>query len=125
MLDPSRDSRPTVSRRARRSQGRQLEATEVFELPLDGLFGDLAAGVGSISLPEEFTHVPGATQLSVVRGWRRGLENARERALVILYRETVGATSLPLPEKLIRFRAICAQHGEDCPTDIARLLQQY
>jgi hypothetical protein len=67
----------------------------------------------------------GAMQLAIVRDWRRGLESARARALVLFYRETIGKSTLSLPERLAKFREICEQHGEECPPDIARLLQQY
>jgi hypothetical protein len=94
-------------------------------LPVDGLFSDFNAGAGSIHLPDEFTRISATRQLAIVRDWSRGLEVARERALVLLYRETVGNVSLSLPDKLARFRQICEEHGEECPSGMARLLQQY
>ena len=68
---------------------------------------------------------PGPVQLSIIRDWKKGLERARHRALVVFYRETVGKSMLPLPAKLEKFRDICTQNGEECPPDMARLLQQY
>ena len=123
-MDSSPISRQS-SRRVTRSRRREVELSQAFQLPVDGLFSDLAAGVGSVCLPDEFTRVPGLLQLSIVRDWRKGLEGARHHALVLLYRETVGKSTLPLPEKLARFRDLCAQYGEECPSDMARLLQQY
>ena len=76
-------------------------------------------------LPDEFTRMSATLQLSIVRDWLQGLQLARERALVLLYRETVGDSPLPLPEKLAKFQEICQEHGEDCPAGMARLLQQY
>jgi len=96
-----------------------------FQLPIDGLFADLSVGTGSVGLPEEFTCASGALQLSIVRDWKQGLDAARDRALVLLFQETVGSSVLPLPARLAKFREICVHHGEDCPPDMARLLQQY
>jgi len=101
------------------------ELSEALQLPVDGLFSDFSAGAGSVHLPDEFVQLSGSLQLSIVRDWLRGFEAARERALVSLFRETVGNSRLPLPEKLERFREICGQHGESCPSGMARLLQQY
>jgi hypothetical protein len=114
-------SRPSTIRPRRRHP----DLSEALQLPVDGLFSDLSAGVGSVCLPDEFMRVPGAAQLSIVRDWSKGLEGARLHAFVNFYRETVGKSALPLPQKLARFREICAQHGEECPPDMARLLQQF
>ncbi|MBA3834085.1 MAG: hypothetical protein H0X34_19780 [Chthoniobacterales bacterium] len=94
-------------------------------MPVDGLFADLSCGIGSVCLPDTFTQLSGALQLAIVRDWRRGVDAARNRALVLLYRETVGLTALSLPAKLARFHELCAEYGEDRPPDMARLLQHY
>jgi hypothetical protein len=124
-VDRSSFRNQSSSRRPTRSGARSHDLTDAFQLPVDGLFSDLSAGAGSVHLPDEFTHMSATIQLSIVRDWSRGLEAARERALVLLYRETVGKASLPLPEKLTRFRQICEEHGEEYPAGMARLLQQY
>jgi hypothetical protein len=124
-LDPSPTSRQNPPPRITKSRRRRIDASRAFHLPIDGLFSDLSAGVGSVCLPDEFVRAPGLVQLSIVRDWKRGLEGARHQALVMLYRETVGNSMLPLPVKLEKFRHICARNGEECPPDMARLLQQY
>jgi hypothetical protein len=121
---PSFRSQSSSPRRTT-SGARTHDLNDAFQLPIDGLFSDFGARAGSVHLPDEFTHLSAAIQLSIVRDWLRGLESARERALVLLYRETVGKASLTLPEKLAKFREICEEHGEDCPPGMARLLQQY
>jgi hypothetical protein len=124
-LDPSPTSRQNPTPRLTKSRRRQTDASQAFQLPMDGLFSDLCAGVGSVCLPDEFVGAAGLVQLSIIRDWKRGLEGARHQALVTLYRETVGRSMLSLPVKLEKFRDICVQNGEDCPSDMARLLQQY
>lgn len=124
-MDSSPRSPQSSLRRAAKSRRHASGAAQAFQLPVDGLFSDLSAGIGSVCLPDEFMRVSGLVQLSIVRDWRKGLDGVRNHALVLLYRETVGRSTLPLPQKLARFREICAQHGEECPPDMARLLQQY
>jgi len=124
-VDRSSFRNQSSPRRSTRSRSRTRELTDDFQLPVDGLFGDFSTGAGSVRLPDEFVRMCAALQLSIVRDWQQGLEGAREQALVLLYRETVGASTLPLPQRLARFREVCEQHGEDCPSDMARLLQQY
>jgi hypothetical protein len=124
-LNSSPTSRQASPRRLTKSRRRRSDISQAFQLPIDGLFSDLSAGVGSVSLPDDFVCVPGLVQLAILRDWRKGLEGARHHALVLLYRQTIGKSTLPLPERIARFRDICAQHGEECPSDMARLLQQY
>jgi hypothetical protein len=94
-----------------------------FQLPQSGLFADLDTGAGSIALSDEFQGLAGATQLSIIGQWQRGLEMERRRALVRLFRE-VTRGDVGLPKKIDHFRLICGRLGLDCPSDMVILLQQ-
>ncbi len=99
---------------------------EGFALSTPGLFADLAAGKGCISLPDDFAPAPGANQLSVIADWQRSLDAYRRRALASFFRELSAARSEdPLPERIERFRAACAALGFECPADLGLLLQQH
>jgi hypothetical protein len=106
-------------------QGAVLDQ-EAFPLPQSGLFADLDAGVGSVALSDEFRGLPGATKLSVLADWQRGLEHERRMALAGLFQEvTESLGNATLPQKITHFRKVCARIGIECPSDMAILLQQY
>lgn len=99
---------------------------EGFAQPVHGLFADLDAGLGCINLPDDFAMAPSMNQLSVIADWQRSLDEHRRRALVGLFRELSAAPGdAPLPERLARFRAICATLRLECPPDMGLLLQQH
>lgn len=101
-------------------------ADEGFVQPVHGLFADLDAGLGCITLPDDFAQAPSVNQLSVISDWQRALDGHRRRALVGLFRELSAVTGdAPLPERLARFRATCARLGLECPPDMGLLLQQH
>ena len=105
-------------------QGSVLD-NEPFPLPLSGLFADFSIGKGLVALSDEFKGLPGATKLAVIADWQEGIEKERRLAIVTLFREVTDVMGIvAMPQKLVRFRNVCAQIGVDCPTDIAILLQQ-
>ena len=105
-------------------QGAVLDQ-EPFPLPQAGLFADLNIGMGLIGLSDEFKALPGATKLSILADWQKGIEKERRLAIVSLFREVTNAMgNVGMPQKLAQFRVTCTQIGIECPIDIAILLQQ-
>jgi hypothetical protein len=101
-----------------------VEDLSPLHLPVRALFGDLDVGSGSVSLPDEFTKIPPSLQAEMLQDWIHGLEQARRRALVQIYRDmSMHWQGLPAAERVAAFRSTCAQAGLELPPDLAIMLQ--
>jgi hypothetical protein len=94
-----------------------------FALPMYGLFADLEARKGFVQLADDFHSAPAATQLQILAGWRRDLDEQWRLSLVKLFQESSAATdTASLDKRLAGFRARCDSLGIACPADLDRLL---
>ena len=59
----------------------QTAADESFHLPMLGLYADLEAGEGSVSLPDSFLAADPALRWRMLSGWLQGLNQARSDLL--------------------------------------------
>jgi len=99
---------------------------DAFQIPVPGLFADLALGAASVSLDDDYEHSTAVLKLSLLSAWQHDLEQYRRKALVDLFREISDSMEgEPLPAKRARFEAACRSLGQPCPVEITMLLQQY
>ena len=100
------------------------EDVSPLHLPVRALFADLDVGSGSVSLPDEFSRVPPSLRAEILQDWILGLEQARRKALVQIYRDMASHwQGLPAAERVAAFRSTCAQAGLELPPDLAIMLQ--
>jgi hypothetical protein len=52
---------------------------ESLHLPVLGLYADMAAGCGSVCVPDVFQSIPTALQAGILDDWLRGLTEIRNR----------------------------------------------
>jgi hypothetical protein len=86
---------------------------DCFVTPLPGLFADLDAGAGCLSLPDEVLNAPAIVRLRVIDGWQSGLEELRRRALADLFEES-GAdlpAGTPAEVHIDRLATLCMSLG--------------
>jgi hypothetical protein len=92
--------------------------SSALQLPVQGLYADLEAGVGSVRLSDEFTACSNALQIEVLDDWLAALAGYRLRALQRLYHELcTGLPDMSPSEKLARFHATCEAMGIQVPAD--------
>ena len=97
-----------------------------FLLPSSGFFADESLGAGHVQLPDDFFGLERNRQLGILADWRSGVDQLWRRSLVEAFREGVGSdVSVPLPERIERFRRFCALQRIELPADFALTLQQY
>jgi hypothetical protein len=97
----------------------QDDASGAFHLPVFGLYADLEAGQGSVSLPDDFLALAAPTQAVVLQDWQRALETARRRALMTMFADVSQAMpGQPLSARWGRLREECARLGVECPADL-------
>jgi hypothetical protein len=83
-----------------------------LQLPMHGLFADLALGRGSVLLPDEFLHCPGLSQLRIIEQWLSALSRYRCNALRLLQDELAAGHPAASPaERLGLLRAVCDAEG--------------
>lgn len=100
-------------------------ADETFLLPAAGFFADRVTGAGHVQLPDDFFRLDSDTQLAILTGWRRGVEESWRRSLVEMFRRQCTDHTKPLPERLEQFRHDFARRGIELPADFALALQRY
>jgi hypothetical protein len=101
----------------------ELQDNEYFAVPMPGLFADMAAGVGSLSLPDEFHAAPARCQLDVIADWQRGLAEVRRRAFEQLYAEVRAKHRFASAAELRgHLDEACRELGQEWPPELGTRL---
>jgi hypothetical protein len=101
------------------------DSDEALLLPASGFFADASVGVGHVHLPDDFQAIDLPQQLSILSGWRKGVDEAWRQSLVHAFRQRFGQDTRPLPERLEAFRREAAVDGIELPADFPLALQRY
>ena len=97
-----------------------------LHLPMPGLYVDLDAGSGSVSMTDGFLDAPPTIRIVVLQQWARALGVLKDSATVEMFREFAAPLcGMTIVEQIDRFRHHCSSEGLNCPSDFAVLLQRF
>lgn len=101
------------------------DSDAAFVVPAAGFFVDFEVGRGHVHLPDDFAALDTRLQLSILAGWKSGIEKELTRTLVRSFRAMFPDESVALPERLCQFRAHCEKVGAQWPGEFVLALQQH
>ncbi len=90
-----------------------------FALPMQGLYADLETGQGFVRLPDDFETVSSATQIEILAGWRRDLNEQFDRKLLEMFKSMSKAMpGVPAAARIEGFVATCEGLGIRCSEEL-------
>lgn len=96
-----------------------------FALPMQGLYADLETGQSFIRLPDDFAAVSSATQIEILAGWRRDLNEQFDQKLLEMFRSVSKAMpGVPAAVRIEGFIATCEGLGIRCSEELVGRLAQ-